>query len=120
MTTLFSKNFNSPDETKTPEKTKVEVVKVGDQVVSKITFQPGWKWSECIKPAVGTDSCQKKHVGMVQSGRIHVVNDDGSSIECGPGDAYVFLPGHDGWVVGDEECVCYEFESDSAATYGSS
>ena len=57
---------------------------------------------------------------MVQSGRIHVVNDDGSSIECGPGDAYVFLPGHDGWVVGDEECVCYEFESDSAATYGSS
>ena len=81
------------------------------------TLQPGWKWSECIKPVVGGDSCQARHVGAVVSGRMHIVHDDGTESDAGPGDAYVIEPGHDAWVVGDEALVGYEFESTTAGTY---
>jgi hypothetical protein len=80
-------------------------------------FEPGWKWSECVKPVVGTDSCQVRHVGVVQSGRLVVKHEDGSEAEVGPGQAYVIEPGHDAWVVGDERFVALEFESRSAEEY---
>ncbi len=78
---------------------------------------PGWRWSECIKPVAGTDSCQSHHVGVVVGGQMHVVHDDGSEAEIVPGTAYVIASGHDARVVGDEPCVAYEFDSTSAATY---
>lgn len=109
--------FESPDETRTPEKTKIEVVKLGNTSAARVTFQPGWKWSECIKPVVGTDSCQARHVGAVVSGSLHVVHEDGSEVDAGPGAAYVIEPGHDAWVVGDEPFVAFEFESKTAAEY---
>jgi uncharacterized cupin superfamily protein len=68
-----------------------------------------------VAPKVGTDSCQANHIGAVVSGRMHVVHGDGSTMEVGPGDAYVIPPDHDAWVVGDEAFVGYEF--DSAETY---
>jgi hypothetical protein len=110
-------SFDSPDETRTPDKTKIEVVNLGTTTAARITFQPGWKWSECIKPVVGTDSCQARHVGTVVSGRLHVAHEDGSEVEAGPGAAYVIEPGHDAWVVGDDAFVAYEFESKTAAGY---
>jgi mannose-6-phosphate isomerase-like protein (cupin superfamily) len=109
------KSFESPDETRTPPKTRVDVVKLAGTTAGRFTFQPGWRWSEAIKPVVGTVSCQAHHVGAVVSGRLHVVHQDGSEGEVGPGDAYVIEPGHDGWVVGDEPVVVFEFES--AQTY---
>ena len=117
MPGVQSRGFDSPDETRTPQKTKVEVVKLGNTTAARFTFEPGWKWSECIKPVVGTDSCQVRHVGMVQSGRLHVVHNDGTEGEVGPGEAYVVEPGHDAWIVGDEPCVAFEFESRSAEEY---
>ena len=69
---------------------------------ARYTFEPGWKWSECVKPVAGTDSCQVRHIGLIQSGRLHVVHDDGSEGDIGGGDAYVIEPGHDAWVIGDE------------------
>ena len=62
----------------------------------------------CIKPTVGGDSCQAGHVGVVISGNMKCVHDDGSELEVGPGDAYYFAPGHDGWVLGDKPCEVYE------------
>ena len=94
------RTFNAPDETRRPEKTQVDVVKMGGNTAARLTLEPGWKWSECIKPLVGTESCQVRHVGVVQSGRMHVVHDDGTESEIGPGEAYVIEPGHDAWVVG--------------------
>jgi hypothetical protein len=114
---IETKSFDSPDETRTPDKTKLEVVQLGDTTAGRATFQPGWKWSECIKPVVGTDSCQARHVGAVISGRLHVVHEDGSEGDAGPGDAYVIEPGHDAWVLGDEPFVAFEFESKTAAEY---
>ncbi|HEX2295857.1 MAG TPA: cupin domain-containing protein [Actinomycetota bacterium] len=114
---IHSGNFDSADETRTPDKTRVDVVKMGETTAARMTFEPGWRWSECIKPVAGTDSCQTRHVGVVVSGRLHVVHDDGTEGEVGPGDAYVVEPGHDAWVVGDEGFVAYEFEARAAAEY---
>lgn len=114
---IESRAFDSPDETRTPEKTQVAVVHMGGATAARMTLQPGWKWSECIKPVAGTDSCQMRHVGLVQSGNLHVKHEDGTELELGPGDAYVIEPGHDAWVVGDEAFVGYEFESGSADEY---
>jgi len=110
-------DFDSPDETRSPEKTRVEVVRLGDASAARFTFEPGWRWSECVKPVAGTESCQARHIGVTQSGRLHVVHDDGTEAEVGPGEAYVIEPGHDAWVVGDEPFVGLEFESKSAEQY---
>jgi hypothetical protein len=114
---MISKSFDSPDESRTPDKTEVAVVQLGDVKAARFTMQPGWRWSECVKPVAGTDSCQARHVGAAVSGRMHVIQNDGSEAEVGPGEAYIIDPGHDAWVVGDEPFVGYEFESQTAATY---
>jgi hypothetical protein len=112
-----ARGFDAPDETRTPDKTTIEVVRMGDTSAARFTFEPGWKWSECVKPVAGTESCQARHVGVVYSGRLHVAHEDGTQEELGPGQAYVIEPGHDAWVVGDERFVGFEFESRSAAEY---
>jgi hypothetical protein len=111
-------DFDSPDETRAPEKTRADIVRVGPTTAARYTFQPGWRWSECIKPVAGTDSCQVRHVGVAGSGRLTVKHDDGTEVEFGAGDAYVIEPGHDAWVVGDEPFVAYEFETQAAEAYG--
>jgi hypothetical protein len=117
MAGLHVRGFDAPDETRAPDKTKIDVVRMGDTSAGRFTFQPGWKWSECVKPVVGTDSCQVRHIGVAQSGRLHVAHEDGTEGEIAPGDAYVIEPGHDAWVVGDETFVGFEFESRSAEEY---
>jgi mannose-6-phosphate isomerase-like protein (cupin superfamily) len=117
MPGIAKKSFSSPDESRTPEKTNVAVVDLGSTKAAKLTMEPGWKWSDCIKPVVGTDSCQARHVGTVVSGRLSVAHEDGTQIELAPGDAYVIEPGHDAWVEGNEAWVAYEFEAKSAETY---
>ena len=118
MTSLRSGSFDSPDETRTPDKTEVAVVHLGETTAARLTLQPGWRWSECLQPVAGTDSCGAHHVGFIASGRLHVQHDDGSEAEVGPSDAYVVEPGHDAWVVGDEPVVAYEFNTVAAAAYG--
>lgn len=120
MPGIEKKNFESPDETRTPDKTNVAVVKLGSVSAGRLTAQPGWKWSECIKPVAGTDSCQAHHVGAVVSGRMHIAHEDGTEVEVGPGDAYVIEPGHDAWVLGDEAFVAFEFDSKTAQDYATS
>lgn len=111
MAGVESRNLDTPDEVRTPEKTTIDIVTVGASEVGRFTLQPGWKWSECIKPIVGTDSCQAEHLGYAVSGRLHIAHDDGTAVEIGPGDAYVIAPGHQAWVVGDEPFVGVEFKS---------
>lgn len=117
MAGITTKNFSAPDETRTPAKTRVEVVALGDAKAARFTLEPGWRWSECIKPVVGTDTCQARHVGAVVSGRMQLTHTDGSEADIGPGDAYVIEPGHDAWILGDEPFVAFEFESATAASF---
>jgi hypothetical protein len=104
------KNFESPDETRPFEgKGKADVLQIGGQTVGRGVFEPGWRWSENIKPIAGTDSCQVSHLGYCMSGRMKVYMDDGSEFEVGPGDVAAIPPGHDAEVVGDEACVFVDF-----------
>jgi hypothetical protein len=86
VASLESRNLDQPDESRTPDKTEVNVVRVGGNEVGRFTFQPGWRWSECVKPVAGTDSCEMSHLGYVVSGKIHVVHDDGTTVDVGAGD----------------------------------
>lgn len=115
MNGLEINDFSTPDEVRRPKNTTVEVVKIGAGEVGRYTFQPGWRWSECIKPVVGTDSCQVEHIGYVVSGHLHIEHDDGSVGEITPGVVYRIASGHDAWVVGDEPTVVVEFQG--AAVY---
>jgi quercetin dioxygenase-like cupin family protein len=109
MAELGKKSLSAPDETRPIDKGTVEVVEVGGVTIMRTTFQPGWRWSESVKPVVGTDSCQVPHVGYVISGRLHVRMDDGEELEVGAGEAVHIPPGHDAWVVGDEPYVGLDF-----------
>ena len=109
MARLEKKSLDHPDETRPIDKGTVEVVELDGATVMRTTFQPGWRWSECVKPVVGTESCQTHHVGYAISGRMHVVMDDGEELDLGPGDAIQIPPGHDAWIVGDEPCVVIDW-----------
>jgi hypothetical protein len=117
MASVSTKSFDSPDERRTPDKTTLSVVDLGGAKAARMEAEPGWRWSECIKPVVGGESCQARHVGVVTQGRMHVKHDDGTEMDIGPGDAYLIDPGHDAWVTSDEKFVGYEFESATAETF---
>ena len=87
----------------------MDVVDLDETAVGRMTLQPGWRWSESVRPIVGGDSCQTHHVGYAISGRMHVLMDDGQEMDVGPGEAIQIPPGHDAWVVGEEPCVVYDF-----------
>ncbi len=80
-------------------------------------MQPGWHWAEHVKPIVGTEYCQQRHVGVIVSGRLRIRMQDGDEVTCTAGQAYVIEPGHDAWAEGDEPMVVLEFATRSAETY---
>jgi hypothetical protein len=114
--TMQGKNLDSPDETREFENGKLDVVNLGEVTVGRAVFQPGWRWSQDVKPIAGTDSCEVPHVGYVISGRMRVRMDDGTEHEFGPADALVIPPGHDAWIEGDETFVMLDFSG--AEQYG--
>ena len=104
------KNFDSPDEVRPFEGNgRADVLKIGGQTIGRGTFEPGWRWSNNVKPIAGTESCQVSHLAYVVSGRMGIRMDDGSEAEVGPGDVFACPPGHDAWVVGDQPCVAVDF-----------
>src|SRR5438270_9904710 len=105
QSTLQKRSFDSPDETRPAGSGQAQVVNVGDMALMQVTLQPGWRWSKDVKPIAHTDSCQAPHLIHMLSGQIHVVMDDGSEEEFGPGDLGIVPPGHDAWTVGDNPCV---------------
>jgi uncharacterized cupin superfamily protein len=110
MATAEVKRFDSPDETRPFEgKGQAEVVQLAGHAVALGTFEPGWKWSENVKPIAGTDSCQAAHFGYVLSGSMRVHMDDGSEFEIKAGDVAAIPPGHDAEVAGPDACVMVDF-----------
>jgi uncharacterized cupin superfamily protein len=108
---LIKKSFATPDETRTAAKTKVEVVSLGEVTAMRGTFEPGWRWTECVKPVVGTETCEVAHLGYMVSGRMAVRMNDGTEHEFGPGDAASIPSGHEAWVVGSEPVVFVDFQA---------
>jgi quercetin dioxygenase-like cupin family protein len=98
-------NFDNPTEVRTFEKGRFELYKVGPTTLGRATYEPGWKWSEHVGAATGETSCQVEHVGLVLQGQAVAKMDDGSEVVMKTGDFFYVPPGHDSWVVGDEEYV---------------
>lgn len=107
--TLEVKSIEKPDERRDFPKGHLEVLGLPGVTFGVATFEPGWRWSESVKPIAGTDSCQVHHNGYVVSGRMAIRMDDGSQVEVEHGDVFVCSPGHDAWTVGDEPCVVFDF-----------
>ena len=102
---IARKSFELPDETRVFDKGSSQVVGIGELTLSRTVFEPGWKWSTSVKPLVGGESCQVRHIGYMISGHLHTVMDDSSELDYGPGDLVLIPAGHDGWTVGDEPAV---------------
>lgn len=111
VTKFEVKSHETPDEARTPSKTLVEVVRMQGFTMGRFNFEPGWRWSDCIKPVAKTDSCQASHVGYAVAGRLTVRIDDGTQKTISPGESYTIPPGHDAWVEGDERFVAIEVMS---------
>jgi quercetin dioxygenase-like cupin family protein len=106
---MQKKSLDSPDETPTFEKGKVELVNLKTVTIGRSVFEPGWSWDRCVKPIVKTNSCEAPHTSVIISGRLKVRMDDGTEAEGGPGDVAVIPLGHNAWVIGDEPCVMIDF-----------
>jgi mannose-6-phosphate isomerase-like protein (cupin superfamily) len=102
------KSHETPDEVRTPNKTRVEVVRLNGFTLGRLTLQPGWRWSECIKHIVKTDLCEVSHVGYVLSGRLTIRMKDGTQKTIFAGQSYSVPPGHEAWVEGNEAFVGLE------------
>ena len=103
------KGFKSPDETRTFEKGRLDLINIGGGTVGRLTLQPGWRWSKHVKPIAGTEWCEAPHFQYHLSGRLHVLMMDGTEFEVGPGEVSLLPSGHDGWVVGDEPVVLIDW-----------
>ena len=110
MKKLESKSLNSPDEVRTFNRGKVELVKVGGVMIGRAVLEPGWKWSECVKPIAKTKSCEASHFQYHVSGIMKVKMDDGIEREFKSGDISFLPSGHDAWVVGNEPVVVVDFQ----------
>jgi quercetin dioxygenase-like cupin family protein len=108
MPTVEKKSLNQPENTFKPEKMMMEGVVLRGLPIRRIIAEPGWQWSKHVKPIQKTESCQKDHLLVMISGRVHVRMNDGKEEEFGPGDVGSIPPGHDGWTVGDKPAVWIE------------
>lgn len=117
MATIEKKSLDASDEVRTPAKTRIEGVSLHGSQIGRLRFEPGWKWSECIKPVVHTEKCEALHRGYVLEGTLHISHQDGTELDLEPGDAYTIEPGHDAWVVGDKPFVGLEFETTTVEHY---
>ena len=105
MVQMQKKNLVRPDEVRTFNKGKLDLVTLGGDTFGRGTFQPGWRWSTSVKPLAKTKSCEAPHLQYHVSGRLHVDMDDGSEAEFGPVEVSLLPPGHVCWVVGDDPVV---------------
>jgi hypothetical protein len=113
-TTAAKKSIETPDEVREFDHGRIDLVTIGGTTLFRAVFEPGWRWSVSVKPIAGTESCEMPHASFVAAGSLHIVMDDGTELDVGPGDLMVIAPGHDAWVTSDEPCVMYDFGGEDA------
>jgi quercetin dioxygenase-like cupin family protein len=109
MLEVVLKRFDKPDEVRTFDKGKFELVRIGGMTIGRATYEPGWKWSTHVGKALGKKSCDAEHAGVVISGCVDIRMDDGRCYDMKAGDVFYIAPGHDSWVVGEEPHVSLHF-----------
>jgi quercetin dioxygenase-like cupin family protein len=108
---LIKKQFKSPDEVRPFEQNmgRSTIVEIGGRMIGRSVCEPGWRWSDHVKPITQTDSCESLHLGMIMSGRMLVTMDDGRQLELAEGDVFEIPPGHDAEVLGVTACELIDF-----------
>ena len=109
MGTMQRKSLDMPDETRALPNGRTDIWNLGDFVVGRIVFEPGWRWSKDVKPIAQTEWCEYHHLGLILEGTLHYVTPEGLEMEVSPGMLFEINPGHDAWVVGDTPVVQYDF-----------
>lgn len=104
------KSFSKPDEVREFPNGRLELIIVGGATIGRATFKPGWRWSTSVQPLAKTRSCEAPHFQYHVAGTLHIVMDDGTEFECGPGAVSLLPMGHDAWVVGNEPAVVVDFQ----------
>jgi len=107
--TAQHKRFAAPDDTRTFERGEAKLLRIGGAEIGLLTFQPGWRWSEHVKPIAGTALCEAPHFQYHIQGTLHIVMADGTEFDARPGDVTALPSGHDAWVVGDEPAVVVDW-----------
>lgn len=103
------RSFGKPDEVREFPNGRAEILNVGGSELGRLILQPGWRWSNDVKPIAKTDSCQAPHFQYHVSGRLAIRMDDGSEFIASPGDVTSLPQGHDAWVVGNEPVVVVDW-----------
>jgi quercetin dioxygenase-like cupin family protein len=109
MAKAEQKSFRAPDDTRSFECGKVDILHIGGSDIGLLTLQPGWRWSDHVKPIAGTDLCEAPHFQYHVQGTLHIAMDDGRSFDAKEGDVIAVPQGHDAWVVGDEPVVLVDW-----------
>jgi len=104
------RSFGEPDEVREFPMGRLELVKIGGATVGRAIFEPGWRWATSVQPLAQTKSCEAPHFQYHVAGVLKVVMDDGTELECRPGDVSLLPSGHDAWTVGDEPAVVVDFQ----------
>ena len=66
------RTFAQPDELREFPHGRAEIVKVGNGEVGRYTFEPGWRWSNDVKPVANTASCEAPHFQYHVSGQLAI------------------------------------------------
>ena len=112
MSGLIRRSFDHPEEVRPFEQNTghLDLVNLSAGPIGRAVLEPGWQWSQHVKPIAGTDSCQAAHAGYIVSGHLKIVMDDGDEDVFGPGDVVIAPPGHDAWTLGDQACVMIDWQ----------
>jgi len=109
MARAEQKDFRVPDETRTFERGRLDLLRVGGSEIGRLTLEPGWRWSEHVKPLAGTEWCEAPHFQYHVSGTLRIRMSDGTELDALPGQVTALPQGHDAWVVGDEPVVVVDW-----------
>jgi len=109
MAQAEQRDFAAPDETRTFERGRLDLLRVGGSEIGRLTLEPGWRWSEHVKPLAGTEWCEAPHFQYHVSGTLRIRMSDGTELDAVPGQVTALPQGHDAWVVGDEPVVVVDW-----------